>query len=59
MTNEETRMANAEVIRLAHNIDKKVEGIDEKVQGVGEQLLGVGGDVKVVEDKVQTTINGA
>ena len=52
-------MANAEVMRLAHDIDKKVEGVDEKVHGVAEQLLGVGGDVKVVEDKVQAVINGA
>jgi hypothetical protein len=26
MTNEETRMANAEVMRIAHDINKKVEG---------------------------------
>jgi hypothetical protein len=27
MTNEEARMANAEVMRLAHDIDKKVQTI--------------------------------
>jgi hypothetical protein len=34
MTNEEARMANAETMRLAHSIDKKVEGVDEKVQTI-------------------------
>ena len=73
MTNEEARLANAEVMRLAHIIDKKVEGIneevqvvnvqvrdvDKKVQGVDEKIQGVSVDVKVVEEKMQTIIDGA
>ena len=66
MTNEEARLANAEVMRLSHIIDMKVEGVDEKVQGVGaqvkdvdEKVQGVGENVKVVEGKVQTIIDGA
>jgi hypothetical protein len=34
MTNEEARMANAETMRVAHDIDKKVEGVDEKVRTI-------------------------
>ena len=32
MTNEEARMANAELMRIAHDIDTKVEGVEKKVQ---------------------------
>jgi hypothetical protein len=46
MTNEEARMAGAEVLRLAHKIDEGVKGVDNKVQGVGNQ-------VKDVDEKVQ------
>ena len=53
MTNEEARMANAEVMRLAHVIDKKVEGVDEKVQGVGAQVTDVDKKVQGVDEKVQ------
>jgi hypothetical protein len=60
MTNEEARMANAEVLRLAHNIDERVKGVDNKVQGVGnqvkdvgERVQGVDKGVKVVSEQVQ------
>ena len=46
MTNEEARMAGAEVLRLAHKIDEGVKGVDNKVQGIGNQ-------VKDVDEKVQ------
>ncbi|KAI9447731.1 hypothetical protein H4582DRAFT_2068329 [Lactarius indigo] len=42
-TNEEARTANAEVLKVVHNIDKKMRGVDE---------------VKVVEAKVQMVIDG-
>jgi hypothetical protein len=59
MTNEEARMAYAEVLRIAHNIDKKVEGVDEKVQCVGIQVKDVDKKVEVIEEKVQIVIDGA
>jgi poly-D-alanine transfer protein DltD len=52
MTNEESRMANAEAIRLAHGLNTKMECVDENVQGVYK-------NVKVVEEKVQPIIDGA
>ena len=59
MTNEEARMAYAEVLRIAHNIDKKVEGVDEKVQCVVIQVKGVDKKVEVVEEKVQMVLESA
>jgi hypothetical protein len=32
MTNEEARMAYAEMLKVTHNIDKRVKTIEEKVQ---------------------------
>ena len=72
LTQEEARMANAEVLRIAHNIrdqvkivDGKVEGVDDKVDGVGDKVEEVGGKVeyvgdkvRCVDDKVQVVING-
>ena len=58
MTFEEARMANAEVLRITHNIDKKVGGVDEKVQVVGVQVKDVDKKVEGVEAKVQMVIDG-
>ncbi|KAI9439161.1 hypothetical protein H4582DRAFT_1877688, partial [Lactarius indigo] len=72
MTNDEARMANAELLRIAHDIDAKVEGVDKKVQDIGtqvkdvdENMQGVKRDVRHVDEnvesvkeKVQTVING-
>ena len=52
LTQEEARMANAEVLRLAHSIRDGVEIVDGKVEEVG-------GKVQCVDDKVQVVINGA
>ncbi|KAH9051145.1 hypothetical protein EDB83DRAFT_2316917 [Lactarius deliciosus] len=73
MTNEEAKMANAELLRITHSIGVKVEGVDNKVQGVGIQIKdvdekvqdvnryvrGVDENVKVVGEKVQIAIDGA
>ena len=66
MTNDEALLANAEAMRLAHVIDKKVEGVGEKVDCIGvqvkdvdEMVQRVGKNVRVVEGKVQMMIEGA
>jgi len=80
MANEESKMAIAEALRIAQNIETKVDGVDEKLGVVGEQVEvvgervevvgeqvevvverveGIGKDVKVVEEMVQTAIEGA
>jgi hypothetical protein len=57
------RMA-AEVLRLTHNIDEKVQsvrvqvkGVDKGVQGVG--VRGVDENVNILKEKVQMVIDGA
>ena len=53
MTNEEARLASAEVLRLAHHIDEKVGDVDNKVQGVGTQLKDVDEKVQAVDKDVK------
>ena len=60
LTQEEARMAHAEVLRITHNmrdevkiVGGKVEKVDDKVDGVGEKVEEVGGKVEHVGDKVQ------
>ena len=52
LTQEEARMANAEVLRLAHGIHNVVNIVDGKVEEVGDK-------VQCVDDKVQVVIDGA
>ena len=65
LTQEEVRMANAEVLRITNNIsdgvkivDGKVEGVHNKVDGVGNKVEDVGDKVQGVGDKVQVVIDG-
>jgi predicted nucleic acid-binding Zn-ribbon protein len=66
LTQEEARMAHAEVLRITHNIreevkivDGKVERVDDKVEEVGDKVEDVGDKVQWVDDKVQAVIEGA
>ena len=66
LTQEEARMANAEVLRIAHSIrdgvkivDGKVEEVVDKVGDVGVKVGDVGDKVQCVDDKVQVVIDGA
>jgi hypothetical protein len=65
LTQEEARMAAAETLKIAHTVDKKVEGvadtvsaIDNRVAGVGDRVVSVDKRVKVVDDKVMEVIAG-
>jgi uncharacterized protein YoxC len=60
LTQEEARMAHAEVLRITHSIrdevkvvDGKVEKVDDKVDGVGDKVEEVGNKVEDVGDKVE------
>ena len=73
LTQEEARMANAEVLRIAHSIrdevkivdgkvervDDKVDAVGNKVEDVGGKVEDVGGKVEGVDEKVQVVIVGA
>ena len=52
LTQEEARMATAQVLKVAHTVDNRVAGIDDRVAGVDDR-------VKVVNDKVAEVIDGA
>ena len=72
LTQEEARMAAAETLKIAHTVDKKVEGVadtvsaidnrvagvDDRVAGVGDRVVSVDKRVKVVDDKVMGVIAG-
>jgi methyl-accepting chemotaxis protein len=60
LTQEEARMAHAEVLRIAHGIrnevkvvDGKVERVEDKVEGVGDKVEDVGDKVDGMGDKVE------
>ena len=66
LTQEEARMANVEVLRIAHSIrdevkivDGKVERVDDKVDAVGDKVETVVDKVEGVDEKVQMVIDGA
>jgi len=60
LTQEEARMATAELLKIAHSIDgnvmgvdDRVKGVDGRVKGVDERVQEVGGDVQDVGKKVE------
>ena len=65
LTNEEVAMASAQLLKVAHNIDKNVTEVNEGVRRVDENVLVVKSEVQIVndginavEDKVQTMADG-
>ena len=53
LTQEEARMANAEVLRITQGIRDGVKVVDSKVEEVGEKVEEVGNKVEDVGDKVE------
>jgi uncharacterized protein YoxC len=53
LTQEEARMASAELLKMAHSVDGKVMGVDDRVKGVEGKMQDVRGDVQGVGNKVQ------
>jgi hypothetical protein len=65
LTQEEARMAAAEILKVTHTVDKRVEGvadtvaaIDNRVAGVDDRVVSVDERVKVVNNKVMEVIAG-
>ena len=48
LTQEESRIASAEQLKMTHGVDGKVMGVDNRVRGVEEQVQGIRGDVQDV-----------
>ena len=59
LTQEEARMASAEVLRITHGIRDGVKIVDSRVEEVVNKVGGVGDKVQCVDDKVQVVIDGA
>jgi hypothetical protein len=51
LTQEEARMAAAQILRLTHSVEDKVKVVDDKVTGVGNKM-------KDVDDKMDIVLNG-
>ena len=66
LTQEEARMAVAEVLKITHNVrdevkavDGKVESVGDKVEDIGDNVEEIGDKVQCVDEKVQVVIDGA
>jgi hypothetical protein len=59
LTQEEARMATAQILKTTHTIDDRVAGVADKVLGVDNRVAGVDDRVKAVDDKVAAVIDGA
>ena len=71
LTQEESRMAAAENLRVTHAVDERVKGVadtaaaidnrvagvDERVVGVGEHVAGVGDQVAGVDERVAGVVD--
>jgi methyl-accepting chemotaxis protein len=53
LTQEETRMASAEQLKMTYSVDDRVRGVGSQVQDVRGDVQGVGNKVQDVEDRVQ------
>ena len=60
LTQEEARMASAELLKVTHSVDGKLMGVDDrvgrvdgKVQDVHDDVQDVGNKIQVVDDRVQ------
>jgi hypothetical protein len=54
LTQEEARMASAELLKMTHSVDGKVMGVDDRVKGVEGQVQDVRDDVQDVGNVVQS-----
>ena len=52
LTQEEARMASAELLKITHRVEGKVKGVDDKVEDVRSDVQDVGGKVLNVDDKL-------
>jgi hypothetical protein len=59
LTQEEARMATAEVLRTTHAIDRSLRGVREQVLTVDNRVASVSDRMASVDDKVAEIINGA
>jgi hypothetical protein len=49
LTQEEARVASAELLKITHSVDDRVKGVEGKVQDVGRDISS---EVRGVDDKL-------
>jgi len=54
LTQEEARMASAELLKMTHGVDGKVTGVNDRVKGVEGKMKDVRDDVQDVGNMVQS-----
>jgi hypothetical protein len=59
LTNEEARMATAQVLKATRTVEDKVLDVDNRVAGVDDSVASVDDKVKAVDDKVAVVMDGA
>ena len=53
LTNEEVRMATAQVLKATHTVDDRVRGVDDKILNVDNRVAGVDDRVACVDNRVE------
>ncbi|KAI9442917.1 hypothetical protein H4582DRAFT_1141889 [Lactarius indigo] len=57
LTQEEARMASAQILRLTHSVNDQVKVVDDKVTGVGNQMKNVDDKMKNMDNKMDIVLN--
>jgi hypothetical protein len=58
LTQEEARMATAQVLKVTHTVDERVRGVADGIVDVDDRVAGVDERVRTVQDNVAVVING-
>jgi len=59
LTQEEARMASAQLLKVTNTINNRVEEIADNMLGVDNRAAGIGDQLQGVSDKVTAVIDGA
>jgi archaellum component FlaC len=51
LTQEEARMASAELLKVTHSVERKVQGVDGRVQDISSDVKDISSEVRAVDDK--------
>ncbi|KAH8986992.1 hypothetical protein EDB86DRAFT_3245962, partial [Lactarius hatsudake] len=57
LTQEEARMALAEILRITHSVREEVEVVDGKVESTGDKVGDIDDKVQCIDEKVQVVID--
>ena len=58
LTQEEVRMATAQLLKITHRVDDKVTRMDDGVKGVEDKVKGVDAKLNDVSDTVKLVLDG-